>query len=231
MLYLCGMNILIVSATRGEIEPLLKKLSIKEELDTGLMSYSYKNQNVDVLVTGVGMTATAFYLGKSLSKKYDLAINLGVAGSFDRTLNLGGVVNINADRFGDMGAEAGDDFITLAEMDLQNLNEYPYQNGEIVNVSAINNQIINVLPKVSGITVNTVHGNETSIKNVMARYNPAVESMEGAAFLFACLTEKIPCVQVRAISNYVERRNREAWNIPLAIENLNKKAVEILDEF
>jgi futalosine hydrolase len=56
-----------------------------------------------------------------------------------------------------------------------------------------------------------------------------VESMEGAAFMFACEIEDIPYVQIRAISNYVEKRNKEGWNIPLAIENLNRKIMEIID--
>jgi futalosine hydrolase len=53
--------------------------------------------------------------------------------------------------------------------------------------------------------------------------------MEGAAFMFACDQERIPYLQVRAVSNLVEKRNRDRWNIPLAIENLNKKIIEFLD--
>jgi futalosine hydrolase len=54
--------------------------------------------------------------------------------------------------------------------------------------------------------------------------------MEGAAFMFVCELENIPYVQIRAVSNYVEKRNREAWNIPLAIVNLNKQVFEIIDQ-
>jgi futalosine hydrolase len=53
--------------------------------------------------------------------------------------------------------------------------------------------------------------------------------MEGAAFLFVCENERIPYVQIRAVSNYVEKRNRDAWNIPLALSNLSLKMIEILD--
>ena len=39
--------------------------------------------------------------------------------------------------------------------------------------------------------------------------------------MLACQNAGVPCVQLRAISNYVERRNKLAWDIPLAIQNLN----------
>jgi futalosine hydrolase len=45
--------------------------------------------------------------------------------------------------------------------------------------------------------------------------------MEGAAFHFVCLREEIPFMQIRVVSNYVEPRNKNSWNIPLAIANLN----------
>jgi futalosine hydrolase len=79
--------------------------------------------------------------------------------------------------------------------------------------------------------VNTVHGNEVSVSKAFERYHPITESMEGAAFLLACAEAGVPGAQIRAISNYVERRNREAWNIPLAIQNLNKTALEIIRAF
>ena len=63
------------------------------------------------------------------------------------------------------------------------------------------------------------------------RCHPGVETMEGAAFLMSCSNDGIASLQVRSISKYVGRRNRDAWNIPLAIENLNKKAIEILNAF
>jgi futalosine hydrolase len=83
---------------------------------------------------------------------------------------------------------------------------------------------------VKGITVNTVHGNLSSIKNAVKKFRPDIESMEGGAFLFVCKNEGIPCAQVRAISNFVEPRNKKNWNIPLAVENLNRKMIEILED-
>ena len=82
---------------------------------------------------------------------------------------------------------------------------------------------------VKGISVNKVNGNQQGIDKVVQKYHPDVESMEGAAFLYACLTESVPCLQIRSVSNYVEIWDKDTWNIPLAVENLNKTAMKIID--
>ena len=51
---------------------------------------------------------------------------------------------------------------------------------------------------------------------------PNHESMEGAALHYVCLMEQVPFAQVRCISNYIEPRNRKAWDIPIAVGNLNE---------
>ncbi len=61
------------------------------------------------------------------------------------------------------------------------------------------------------------------------RFNPDVESMEGAAFMYACLIHGVPFAQVRAVSNIVERRNRAAWKLDEAIAKLGAAARQILE--
>jgi len=85
------------------------------------------------------------------------------------------------------------------------------------------------LPAVDGVTVNTVHGDERSIARVVERFNPDVESMEGAGFMYSCLVHGIPFAQVRAVSNRVERRNRAAWKLDEAIAALTATARRILE--
>lgn len=224
------MKILLVSATEAEIEPLLNKLEPVNIQPGPLREYRYKQIHIDLLITGVGMVNTAFYLGKKLSSEYNFALNVGIAGSFDKSIELGDVVHIVQDTFTEPGAEDHDRFISIFELGLQKENVFPYTGKDLVNTATINSFVINSLPKVKGITVNTVHGNESSIGRVRDRYSPTTESMEGAAFLLSCLIEKVSCSQIRGISNYVEPRNKEAWNIPLAVKNLNDKIVEILND-
>jgi futalosine hydrolase len=83
---------------------------------------------------------------------------------------------------------------------------------------------------VDGITVSTVHGREPSIAGVTERFAPQVESMEGAAFMYACLVHGQQFAQIRAVSNVVERRNRAAWKLSEAIESLGRTTLQILAE-
>ena len=53
--------------------------------------------------------------------------------------------------------------------------------------------------------------------------------MEGAGFMYACLIQAVPFAQVRAVSNMVERRNRSAWKIDEAIENLCRVARDFIE--
>jgi futalosine hydrolase len=199
---------LIVSATDAEVAALKKA----------------KLSDVDVLVAGLGMVATAYAMGKTLvEKKYDAAINLGVAGSFNHNINIGDVVNVYQDCFAELGAENGADFIPINQMGLS-------ANNTVDNVgNALSNTFIELIPKITGITVNTVHGNDASIAAVYKRFRPYVETMEGAAFLYACKQANLQCLQLRSISNYVELRDKSKWNMPLAIENLNRKAIEVIE--
>ncbi len=216
------MNILIVSATVFEIAPLQQHL---EEHFNKIKPFHYKKNHVNIylLVTGVGLTATAFSLGRMLSEEgqFDLAINLGVAGAFDKTLKIGDVVQVVSEQFGDLGVEeATGQFTDLFEMGLAEKNEAPYADGKM----SFEVEGFHFLRKVAGLTVNKVHGTVASIEAIRKKYQPEIESMEGAAFFYACLLSNVKCLQIRAISNYVEPRNRDNWNLPLAIENLNKIA-------
>ncbi len=218
------MKILIVAATKFEINPLLSQIEINSFAENSrIIKCTYKYLEIDCLITGVGMVATAFYTGKVLNEAYDMALNIGICGSFNVNLEIGSVVNIYEDCFAELGAEDGNEFLTMEELKLEAVTKVTnIQQGELSHV-------LELLPKVNGITVNKVHGNEHSIKATFDRFHPIVESMEGAAFMFACEHEQIPYRQIRAVSNIVEKRNKERWNIPLAIENLNKKIIEFLD--
>ena len=71
------MKILLVSATYLEVEPLLLLFQFEEEVNQKLKRYTYKNHQIDVLIPGVGMTCTAYWMGKTLNANlYELSIDL-----------------------------------------------------------------------------------------------------------------------------------------------------------
>jgi futalosine hydrolase len=201
------MLILIVAATAPEVEPLVK----------------YFGNKIDVLITGAGMVPTAFALGRQFTHaKYDLVINLGIAGSFDRNIEPGFLVEVTEDTFAETGAEDDERFIPMNVLGFGEVTYKPTTTLDEVESSFY-------LKKGRAITVNTVHGNDASIKKVHERLAPQLESMEGAAFFYACQQVNARCIQIRAVSNYVEKRNRDNWQIGLAIKNLNTFAIDLID--
>lgn len=243
------MRILIVAATPLEIAPLAQSLvrpapgqhawrpalagpdvRLKADTTSGSMAdatsvvnkYLHRGHDIDVLVTGVGMVATAAWTVRVLAEsQYDLALNLGVCGSFNRALPPGSVVHVTSDRIDELGAEDGDRFLSIDELGLAAENTF-------VNAAIPENAALSRLPTVSAITVNTVHGSEESIAAVVRRCSPDVESMEGAGFMHACRIHGVVFAQVRAVSNVVEKRNRTSWKLDQAIEALNRAALDIL---
>jgi len=205
------MKTLVVAATKTELTLLCQHFNVSE-------GNFIEGKNFDLLITGVGMVATAFALGKHLSPKYNLVLNLGIAGCFDRNIELGRVLNITEDVFAELGAEDGENFLTITDL---GFGENHYKSRGNFKID---------LPSVSGITVNRVSGTEKSIKNLIERFNPKTESMEGAAVFFACKKENIDCLQIRSVSNYVEPRNKDNWKIKLAIKNLNEWAIDFIGD-
>lgn len=219
------MKILIISPTREEIRPLDRML---EELEA---AGTLRNHLIDLAVTGVGSTLTAFRLTKLLSPaNWDLVLQLGICGSFDVTLQNGTVVNVIEERFADLGAEDGENFLDAFELGLLEPDTFPFMNGSLLNKSTVKSDTLDSLPRVAGITVNKVHGNEKNITSVTSKYHPRVESMEGAALFYCCLMESVPFLELRCVSNTVEKRDRSKWNIPLAVEKLNQTAMKIISE-
>jgi futalosine hydrolase len=216
-------RILIAAATNLEVAPILERMKRVPAVDDSNTRYTFGPHDIRVLITGVGMVATAVWCSRVLTQTaYDLALNFGVCGSFDAAIPPGTVVHVVTDRLAELGAEDGDEFLPLEDLHLAGESAF-------ANLNPPANRSLDQLPKVAGITVNTVHGSERTIASVARRFQPQVESMEGAAFMSACLIQHAQFAQVRAVSNFVERRNRGAWKITEAIANLNAAALRILE--
>jgi futalosine hydrolase len=223
------MRMLIVAATMDEVAP----LGFGEQyVGSGFIRILHRDalasHSVDLLVTGVGMVATAVHCTSALAlERYDLALNLGVCGSFDGALTPGTVVHVTSERLSELGAEDGDHFLPAEDIGL--LRDDLFSDGVLMNPRPPSNAVLASLKTARGITVNTVHGNERSIEDVVRRCSPQVESMEGAAFFYACLTHGLPFAEVRAVSNVVERRNRERWKMGEAIARLCETAHALIE--
>src|SRR6201996_7196083 len=219
------MRILIVAATQPEVAPLMEAFNLQKTDEPNLYTARHTSvANCSVLITGAGMVPTAFALAQHLPHNvYHLVINAGIAGSFDHSVALGDVVEITEDTFSELGAEDDKRFISIEKL------------GFGASIFKPTSSISQFTKKISAkqakaITVNMVHGNEDSIAAVEERLKPQLESMEGAAFFYVCRELKVPCIQIRAVSNYVEKRDRDNWQIGLAVKNLNNFVRELVEK-
>lgn len=203
------LKLLLVGATSFEIEPCVQFLK----------NFKTEKFTAQICITGVGMVNTAFEMGKLNKEKFDLVINAGIAGSFGKH-KIGEVLQVREDCFSELGAQAGEDFLSIDDLG--------FGSQHIKLNDAFENGMTKQIPMAHGITVNTVHGNEPSILGIVKKHNPDIETMESAAFIHAANAFNWRALQLRGISNRVEKRNKENWNIPLAIKNLNETLIEFL---
>jgi len=207
---ICAMNLLIVAATKFEIEPFLKE-----------------NSKTGVLITGVGIPATVFHLTKKLlEKKYDFVLQAGIAGTFTNRFKLAEVVVVKQDTFGDEGIEEKGTLQTIFENGFGDKNDFPFNNGWLLNNHSFLQKID--LPSAKGITVNKVTDNQVQNQLKKEKFSADIETMEGGAFHYVCLQQKISFLQLRGISNQVGERDKTNWKTKEAIQNLNVELLKIV---
>jgi futalosine hydrolase len=222
------MKILIVAATQMELNLLtedLKGYSSSAENK----SYIINSKEIKLCITGVGMASAAYALTKELcNNQYDIVIQAGVGGSFDKSISLGSVVKVRSEQYGDLGAEDHNNYLDIMDMGLIEQNSYPFSNSKLINPG---NNLYNSLqlPEVHSLSVNRVSGNERTIERLKTEFNCQVESMEGIALHYVCLQEHIPFIQLRSISNYVIPRDKSQWQMKEAIIALNNCLIEIIN--
>ena len=211
------MDILLIAATAKEIEPFFE-----------YYRNSKKTQNVDVLITGIGLTATTYRLLKQLQlKRPGLVIQAGVAGCFERKIPLGTVVAVKKETIADQSVIELKKLRTLFDLQLVPHDQYPFKNGWLDNNSEVLNEL--KLKKVNAISVNEITTSKQRVRFYEESFRPAIESMEGAALHYTCLMEKIPFIQLRSISNYIAERDKTKWDMKTSIVNLNKELINLVE--
>ena len=229
--FLFVMKILLVSATRFEVEPLANRFENIETAPGLLYKLRHDHLEIDLLTTGIGMMKTAFLLGKHLAQgNYDLAINAGICGAYSSDIPIGIVVHVTEECMPEAGVEEDGEFLSLFEAGLMDFDEFPFDQGKLINLNYPKITSLAQLKTGSGNTVNTMVTDPGKINLLTNRFPADVESMEGAAFLHACLAEEVSCAQIRAVSNLVGERDKTKWDIGLAVKNLDAALMKVLEE-
>jgi len=207
------MQLLLCSATEHEIIPFLE-------------SGNHQN-NVEILITGVGLMAATYAITKKVyENRPQFIIQAGLAGSLDHSLALTKVVLVENETVGDLGVEEQNQFISISELNLQNKNDFPWQENKLHN--KLDAFTYSELPRVNAVSVNEISTNPSRIKYYRDVIGAHIETMEGAALHFVALQQNIPFLQVRSLSNYIAERNKTKWKIREAIDHLNAELINLI---
>jgi len=219
---ICTMYILITAATEKEISPAIEFLKTN--------GYEVNNNRFEILITGVGLMASTYALTeKILRQPPHYIFQAGIAGSFSTELEPGTVVMVNDETIGDCGVTEQGVFKDVFDLKLADESKFPFIEKKLVNPYCSNWKKYG-FRFVSGVTVNKITTAPEIFDQLKQQYSAEIESMEGAALHYVCLQQKIPFMQIRAISNYVGERNKANWKLHGSITTLNKTLINIIQE-
>lgn len=209
------MPILLCAATTFEIQPTIE--FIKKQ---GLAG-------IDILITGVGLTATTYHLTKAVyTHRPHFILQAGIAGALDEQLSLTKVVAVKNETIGDLGVEENGTFNPVFNLKLGGKDAFPWTNGHLCNTNEMALQA--GLPLVNSVTINEITTNPQRIQYYKKELGAAIESMEGAALHYVALLEKIPFLQIRSLSNFVGERDKSKWEMDKAIFCLNLELQRVI---
>jgi futalosine hydrolase len=214
------MDILLVAATNFEIQPAINYLAERDCI--------IDNNHFEVLITGIGSMSTTYWLTKTIAKyRPGLMIQAGIGGSFSTDYPPGSIVLIKEEVTGDLGVEENNEFKDVFDMGLPQIVD-PYTGKNLENKHTQLLQQYN-LPLVRSVTINEITTRPARIEQLQQKYQPVVESMEGAAFHYVALVEKIPFIQLRTVSNMVGERDKSKWRMKDAIQLLNEQLIKMVN--
>jgi futalosine hydrolase len=202
-------RLLVVTAVEAE------RAAIADALPTA-------SSDVTLLVGGVGPACAAAAASAALAgEDFGLVLAAGIGGGF-APLVPGEVAVASSIVFADLGAETADGFVPLSELGFGG-ERYDTERYDVDPQLAIE------LADVTGgrlgtvLTVATVTGTAATTEQLIARYPDAVaEAMEGAGVAAAAVRHGARFAELRAVSNAVGPRDRDAWRIPDALTALGR---------
>lgn len=181
--------------------------------------------------TGVGMLSTTAALMQIVTEHMpNMVIQLGIAGCFEKNIPVGNTVIVKEEITADLGVEENGEWKDIFDLELEKPDKFPFLNKRLPNNNLYKLNLLN-LDEVLAVTINEITTKSQRIEQLKKKYNPYLESMEGAALHYVCSLMNIPFLQIRSVSNYVGDRDKKNWNIPLAIENANNILLKYLHAF
>ena len=182
------------------------------------------------VVLGVGLLEFATNLAVLLSRfsaegPFTHVVLAGICGAYPgRGLNIGDVVRIDSERVGDLGVVERDGSFTPWHKVCNSAESAPKSVAQVYESSPFRGvpAWLAGLKPAAGLTVNCCTGTSAMAAERVQNFNADVESMEGAACFSVCRAFGMPCLEIRAVSNFASDRDKSSWRIQDALESLRK---------
>jgi futalosine hydrolase len=200
-------RVLVMTAVQVEKDAVLRGLGNSDKFD--------------VQLAGVGPALAAARTAKALAAaNYSLVISAGIAGGFVGRAEVGTLVVATEIVAADLGAETTDGFLSLDELGFgsNRITAEPDLTNKVTAALRAAGLIVQQGPV---LTVSTATGTAaTASARASLVPGAAAEGMEGFGVATAAQEQGIPILEIRAISNPVGPRDRDAWRIKDALEAL-----------
>ncbi|WP_051217419.1 futalosine hydrolase [Paenibacillus assamensis] len=184
----------------------------------------------EVIAGGVGPASAAASTATKLALgNYDLVVSAGIAGGFAGRATVGTLVVASEIIAADLGAETAEGFRRVDELGFGSAS-VAVETELASRLTAALQAAAQTVALAPVLTLSTVTGTtETAAALAQRIPTAAAEAMEGYGVAVAAQQCGIPVLELRAISNPIGPRDRDAWRIGDALAAL-QAASSILKE-
>ena len=199
-----------------------------------------RGRHVYLIEGGMGAVNTAQALTCALQADLpDLVLQVGVGGGYPHTsLRIGDVALADEEVYGDLGVRTGAGW---QPCELIGIPAWRDCEGEIFNRFELDAALVSQArdavaaeveePAVGAfVTVQECSGSAELGRERGLRFGALCENMEGAAAAHVSRIYGVPFLEIRGISNRVEERDIDSWDIPLAASAAQTAALVALEK-
>ncbi|WP_371625037.1 futalosine hydrolase [Streptomyces sp. NBC_01116] len=212
------MRVLVVTAVPVERDAVTRAFGGTAETVALPGGELHRGGPFDVLAGGAGpaaaAAATAFALA-SASAPYGLVVSAGIGGAFTPLTPLGSLVVASDLVAADLGADTPEGFLPVTALG--------FGRDRFTAPPALVRAVAAATGAAAGpvLTVSTVTGTAERAADLLAAHPGALaEAMEGFGVAEAAARAGVPVTELRAVSNAVGPRDRDAWRIGDALAAL-----------
>ncbi|MBB1242289.1 futalosine hydrolase [Streptomyces durbertensis] len=221
------MRVLVVTAVPAEREAVTRGCRLAGPPGGQADGSADGSADVEVVAAGVGPAAAAAGTARALAlaerdgRPFGLVVSAGIGGGF--APHTGGPLVATAIIAADLGAQTHDGFASLTELGF-GTDRHPVP---LALAGAVAKAADAALGPV--LTVSTTTGTAERAAELAARHPGAVgEAMEGFGVAEAATALRLPTLEIRTVSNPVGPRDRAAWRVHDALEELSDVFTKIM---